>query len=58
LETELIFEPEPLTEEQRENALVIYRPLFVEKGIEALENARWQFTTEDYEWLVEKLANN
>jgi hypothetical protein len=57
-ETESTFEPEPLTEEQRENALVIYRPLFQEKGTEALENGRWQFTAEDYEWLSEKLSNN
>ena len=49
------FEPEPLTEEQRVNALVIYRPLFLEKGIEALENARWQFTAEDYNWMMVKL---
>jgi hypothetical protein len=56
LDTESTFEAEPLTEEQRENALVIYRPLFQEKGTEALENGRWQFTTEDYEWLLEKLT--
>jgi hypothetical protein len=58
LDTESTFEAEPLTEEQRENALVIYRPLFQEKGTAALENGRWQFTSEDYEWLLEKLANN
>lgn len=56
LKTESIFEPESLTEEQRENALVIYRPLFLEKGIKALENARWQFTSADYEWLTKKLS--
>lgn len=57
-EAESAFEPEALTDEQRENALVIYRPLFTEKGIEALENARWQFTPEDYEWLMGKLMTN
>jgi hypothetical protein len=58
LEEESTFEPESLTEEQRQNALIIYRPLYLEKGIEVLENARWQFTIEDYAWLVENLANN
>lgn len=54
-EPETEFEPESLTAEQRENALVIYRPLVKEKGIEAFENARWQFVEEDFDWLMEEL---
>lgn len=52
------FEPEPLSESARENALVIYRPVAKEQGIEALENVRGNLTAEDWEWLVENLRED
>jgi hypothetical protein len=51
-------ELEPLGDVARKNALVIYRPIFNEQGIEALENVRGNLTKEDWEWLVEKLKEH
>jgi hypothetical protein len=50
--------PEPLGDTERGNLLVIYRPVFKEKGIEALENVRAIVTEEDWNWLVENLRDN
>jgi hypothetical protein len=49
---------EPLGSAERSNLLVIYRPVFKEKGIEALENVRGIVTQEDWNWLVENLREN
>jgi hypothetical protein len=49
---------EPLGSAERSNLLVIYRSVFKEKGIEALENVRGIVTQEDWNWLVENLREN